>query len=466
MTRTKSQKLRAAQRRLSQQNGNSQRRRQNNAQRNSNNSGTLNMPVQRPRRQRGSNRGNQSQRQVGIASSQHPSTYFKASGYGAQGHLRIQGQDFLSPISLVEGATAGQNILSLPINPANLTGTRLERFCELFDKFVFKSLRFHYVPAVPTTAAGSLIMAYDRDVKDTTPSQDTQGIREYLAMMNSKTGQIWEKFTINCPLSDTQDFYYVDGGDLDDRLANQGKFYLAVMTPLNSTSVGSGSIWMEYDIVLMDPQLSSVATTEDFKWYNLTIGDSDSVSISSGENEFFTWFDSSTNRVYVANEGDGITYEPSTPVGPVQGRFNFPAGYYLGSLQWGSIVPPAGADPASLSLEAKNSSESLLAVLTNLVQLKGMQDGFVAQVFLMKVPPGGAYLYGTHEDAGLFVQTSASLGNIVLEANITEIPEPAYDSLVANTVWTSLIDLSLKLKAKKGNNNADSARNSPSLQRR
>jgi hypothetical protein len=168
--------------------------------------------------------------------------------------IRIRGQDFLASIpgnSLLTGA----NVYNLLINPqtGELASTRLAKFSELYDKFLFLNLRFHYEPVCPTSTVGGIVLAYDRDPSDATPPASDHGLHSYYAMMGARSGPVWSSISIDCPLSDTQDFYYGNQVGGDERLYAQGQVYIAATSTLPAGDIGS--LWVEYECMLFDPQL-------------------------------------------------------------------------------------------------------------------------------------------------------------------------------------------------------------------
>jgi hypothetical protein len=189
-------------------------------------------------------------------------SFFKVLPTNKEGAIRIHGQDYIGTLLTPSTVNPGTNIANYLLNPlAPLFGqTRLQAFGQLYEKYIFKRLKFHYSPAVPTSELGQIVISYDRDVADATPEASQKGIHEYLAMAGARTTSVWKPLTIDCPLTDTQDFFYTGYAGVGDmRLAYQGQLYVAnvVNTAVNKNI---GSIWVEYDCILMDPQLESLAT--------------------------------------------------------------------------------------------------------------------------------------------------------------------------------------------------------------
>jgi hypothetical protein len=147
------------------------------------------------------------------------------------------------------------NVLICP-GAGALVNTRLGRFAQLYEKYIFSKLIFHVQSGCATSQTGAYIISYDRDVSDPTPPAGPDAVRQYLAHAGARSGSAWESISIVCPLTDTQKFYYTNpssGGD--ERLAYQGQLYLAVMTPISSNQ--NMNLWVEYECIMMDPQLES-----------------------------------------------------------------------------------------------------------------------------------------------------------------------------------------------------------------
>lgn len=177
-----------------------------------------------------------------------------------RGSLRVRGQDWLGRVRTQEGSLApGTVLLEQYINPLELVGTRLSLFAQMYDKYRFNRLRFEFVPCASTTIRGAIILAYDRDISDSTPPANDAGIRQYMAMQDAKAGPLWAPLVCDCPLSHPEEGLFtnpVAGGD--DRLSYQGQFYVALLEP-TETGVSVGDVYVHYDIELFDPQLDTQA---------------------------------------------------------------------------------------------------------------------------------------------------------------------------------------------------------------
>jgi len=167
-------------------------------------------------------------------------TFRKGASKRFKDGIVVEGDDHLEYVAVPTGDGVGVVINEIYINPAELGGTRLQQYANLYEKYLFDHLEFEYLPAVGTTQAGALILAYDRDISDPTPPSNEQGVRMYTAMEGARDGNVWSKHTVRARLQAPDAGYYtnpVAGGD--DRLAYQGQFYVASTVP---TGLAAGSV--------------------------------------------------------------------------------------------------------------------------------------------------------------------------------------------------------------------------------
>lgn len=425
MTRTKSQKLRALQSRLS-KSGNPSNKPGNSKQ----GSG------KRSSNRRGNRNPKSSNSNMGIvgvpAQSSNLSTYFRTLGNSNLGHLRLQGQDFLSNLQDPGDLTiAGTNVLNVRINPLNFVGTRLALFARLYDKYIFKRLRFHFQPGNSTLTDGALILAYDRDVSDDLPPQSPVGVREYLSMMGSKTTQVWKNLTLDCPLSDTQDFYYTDehGSLNDDRLVYQGRFLMAVMQSITNNL--SGSVWIEYDIMLMDPHLEEAAVSVDLGYghYNISYPAEVTFDDVGQDTQYAVLLDKyvDLSPIYYKNMVNGpdiIDRSGPPPADPT--HLYVPEGDWLIFVMYGRSVQTGELPLVAMSAEAVNPQyqDSILAS----VYFGAVCDitRYAWTTFAIKAPPGGARCYfgfnGTPtQDVAIQPNPSSSTGTVNVALSVFQI---------------------------------------------
>lgn len=86
----------------------------------------------------------------------HVTPYFRSSA-GSRDTLRLAGCDLVRPISSTAGTGAGNIFAVIPANPAYWEGTKIAAIASAYFNYRPIRLRFHYVPQVPVTVAGTVV---------------------------------------------------------------------------------------------------------------------------------------------------------------------------------------------------------------------------------------------------------------------------------------------------------------------
>lgn len=172
------------------------------------------------------------------------------------GSICIRGQELLQSVN-GSGASVGTNVVTQFVNPVHFVGTRLAQYGKLYDKYLFTKMRVTFASGMSTGTDGQYILAYDRDFADATPAATVEGLQQYYSMMNSKIANSWESISIDCNLADFQDFYYNNDTGYEGRIVYQGQIYMAAV----SGSTFTGAIMLDYECEFYDPQLETPDTT-------------------------------------------------------------------------------------------------------------------------------------------------------------------------------------------------------------
>jgi hypothetical protein len=190
-------------------------------------------------------------------------TYFRESpikhkmGDEVKDAILVEGCEYLGPVVVPDPEVPGAAYEEFYLSPSEFAGTRLASYAKLYEKFLFKESDFMYLPAVGAETPGQLVIAYDRDISDPTPPSTQQGVRQYLAMEDQKSGNVWTPHTAKCPLRAPETGFYTNpvvGGD--DRLAYQGQVYVACVVPSGLTAGATlGTAIIRYKCVFFIPQL-------------------------------------------------------------------------------------------------------------------------------------------------------------------------------------------------------------------
>jgi len=173
--------------------------------------------------------------------------------------IRIRGREWIGPVIVPANAVAGQTLRNDFVAPQEFTDSRLAQFGQLYEKFLFQRLRWEYTPSVGSTQAGSVLLAYDRDISDPTPPPTTQGIRQFMSWEDTVEGNVWGPHACDAKLEQPETGFFTDastGGD--DRLAFQGQSYVALVDPCNNAApLLIGNLSVVYEVDLFVPQLQT-----------------------------------------------------------------------------------------------------------------------------------------------------------------------------------------------------------------
>lgn len=178
-----------------------------------------------------------------------------------KGGVRVTGRDYFATATWLTSSAVGSVLVNVPLNPSALVGTRLAQFTDLYEKYRFNKFKVYACPTASTSTSGAYGMSYDRDPSDATPAIGDPGIREFMSFEGSTTASAWLQSELDAPLMEPTTDYFVNavsGGD--ERLVDQGQFYLWVYTACSATT--QIALEIEYDLTLYVPQtIGSVGST-------------------------------------------------------------------------------------------------------------------------------------------------------------------------------------------------------------
>lgn len=309
-------------------------------------------------------------------------TAFRVMSSSKAGSLRVVGQDYLGTVNSPAVCPPGTMLANYLINPltALFKSTRVQAFGRLYEKYCFRSIKFHFESALASSTNGQVILAYDRDVADPTPPASDAGIHSYLGMAGSKTTAIWRPETIVCPLTDTQTFYYTNYTGVGDlRLTHQGQFYMAAMTNV-PVSTAIGSLWIEYDLELYDPQIE-----DDFQ---------ETAASQAGNTVLNNTVKTAWNNLVgvATNVQNGQTiFGPGDGAGDL--GFKLPGGIYQ-LLQSGAGANAASGFLAPTFVPNVTGQNMILTLLENLSVAAASASSNMFRLDQLEIPTGGGWIFG------------------------------------------------------------------------
>ena len=173
---------------------------------------------------------------------------------------RVAGRAYLGAVN-----TSGKTLAASPntiglmfdINPV-LLNDRVAVVASTFDKYVYQSVRFTYVPQCPTTTAGSVALVFERDPEqDAANPQSTAFLSEVMSYENPVLTPAWQE----CSTSFRRDpkelktwFIGGSGGNLSPRETSQGHM-IAYLSNATNSNTGYGFVVMDYVLDLVSPNI-------------------------------------------------------------------------------------------------------------------------------------------------------------------------------------------------------------------
>lgn len=314
-----------------------------------------------------------------------------------------QGREYLAQVVVPEGDNVGANVANFSIAPGEFGGTRLSLKGQEYQKFLFHELDFEYVPAVGSQQVGSLAFSYNRDIGADIPPATEQGLRQYLALKDSKFGNVWLPHVCKCPLRAQKEPLWTEGEiGGDDRLAFQGQFNVATMVPTGSAAgTVLGTIILKYKCQFW------IATLED---------ELESAEVSNGTPAAF-----STGNYdligKVATAAPTVDGEKSW-VGRLQGdgtyALQLKEGLYrllsfIGPATWSGTGTATINAPTITAIEAdQQPATEYQAIAENTVNGSSSAEAPVTEGYLT-VPRGGALVRQTFTTTSSLAATGASI---------------------------------------------------------
>jgi len=180
------------------------------------------------------------------------------SALTAGGGIRVKNRELLS--GGINGTTSFALFAEYALNPGlAATFPWLAPQANQYEQYRFHSVKFIYIPIVPTTVAGDIMLMADYNPVDPTPQTEVQMVNHPGAI----TAALWEPVVFNCSVKDMHALgprKFVRSGNLagDLKTFDVGNFYVA--TNNLASSVAVGKLFVEYDVEFFIPQLTPTLT--------------------------------------------------------------------------------------------------------------------------------------------------------------------------------------------------------------
>jgi hypothetical protein len=199
---------------------------------------------------------------------------------GSRRMVRISGREFLGTISASysgEGSVyEGARLAAYPIAPESMGG-RLELYSEMYEQHRAIKFDLIYVPVVPATTNGAIIMYYRNDPGIQTLTVGIQEIKHASTLEDFIEFPVWEHARLSVKPTNTQVKYWNEVKQ-NFRQSTQGIVQVEAGSELSAQSYGN--LFLEYDFEFYSPALDY--EIQDLESYQMSINTSASTATVAG----------------------------------------------------------------------------------------------------------------------------------------------------------------------------------------
>jgi hypothetical protein len=228
---------------------------------------------------------------------------------------RISGTELLGNVRLDGTAIqASGKIIFSRKNAANPIGTRLERLAPLYKRWRVHKYTYRFIPAQPTTLAGSLVLAQDPDPL-AVYLDNVGNVNRLMTLEGAEMRQVWEKSESRLsPSGDYTTLWTTDLAptvdDPSDRLSYAGQFIIAIAS---SGALGAnmdlGFVELDYDVEFYSPNLSSQSTDDFVPWTDYLFSAWQAYTSTRENDTFNSYFADLLTSTYSAAETVGTLFK-------------------------------------------------------------------------------------------------------------------------------------------------------------
>lgn len=139
------------------------------------------------------------------------------------GITEVAHEEILFPLLSASSAN-GYRVSTTSMNPSNPMIRWLSAVSAVYDQYRFTRLAAHYIPTVPATTEGNVILAFDLDAADEPP----EAVVDQMMLSGATMGSIWAGADCNAVRNTAQNWYYTNRLESVGRATEQCRLYAAV----------------------------------------------------------------------------------------------------------------------------------------------------------------------------------------------------------------------------------------------
>lgn len=161
----------------------------------------------------------------------------------------IVGSDYAGSVYSCN-TTAYEPAASVPMNPSYFQSAMLGNLSRVYEKYRFKKATLEYIPSVPTSTTGQLVILSDRTIKNPfLDGSSSSFLGRALSQANAVACPLWQRTTFEVACGN--EWFLVDpllDSDLDDSISQEIQLYA-----FSSVATTTGILILHYDIEFKDP---------------------------------------------------------------------------------------------------------------------------------------------------------------------------------------------------------------------
>lgn len=165
--------------------------------------------------------------------------------YVANGDCRVSHMEYVQDVSALASPGSSLTLSANPQSPAMFTW--LSALASRFEMYRFSKLKFHYKPSCATTTPGFVVLGFDFDDYDPTPTKQVM-----LAWRYSSKAPLWDSCTLDVSKdSRLLEYKYCNVSTPGDRRLD----FLGHLVGLfsSTTTVLAGELFVEYTVEFRQP---------------------------------------------------------------------------------------------------------------------------------------------------------------------------------------------------------------------
>jgi len=166
----------------------------------------------------------------------------------------------------INGDTPVGQTWEFPLNPTQLSSTKLKNLSKNFEKFAFKRARFSVGVNMPTNVSGTYVVGYAEN-PDQAFTAGVDAPQQVYALARAVTKPYWQRADVDAVFSDRKKKYNIDFDSTETMQTTQGKFVVANVSPptVAGSEAGVGVInvplFMDYTVEMYGSAIQSTPDT-------------------------------------------------------------------------------------------------------------------------------------------------------------------------------------------------------------